>query len=49
MDKEIKNQNINGKLYFGELTFTSQGGYMNYIAREELLRLGKEIVLSKSN
>ena len=40
---------INGKLYFGELTFTSQGGYMNYIAPEELLRLGKKIVLPKSN
>ena len=39
---------INGKLYFGELTFTSQGGYMNYIAPEELLRLGKKIVLPKS-
>lgn len=24
----------NGKIYFGEMTFTSQGGYMDYISRE---------------
>lgn len=36
---------IGGKLYFGELTFTSQGGYMNYISPEELLRIGKKVTL----
>lgn len=36
---------IDGKLYFGELTFTSQGGYMNYIAPNELLRIGEKVIL----
>lgn len=36
---------IDGKLFFGELTFTSLGGYMNYIVEEELLRLGKLLKL----
>lgn len=40
---------INGKLYFGELTFTSQGGYMSYITPKELLRLGEKIVLPECN
>ena len=26
--------NINGKIYFGELTFTSQGGRMSYYTEE---------------
>lgn len=36
---------IDGRLYFGELTFTSQGGYMNYISKEELLRIGRKVIL----
>lgn len=32
--------NINGKIYFGEMTFTSQGGYMNYFTKEFLLEMG---------
>ena len=38
---------VNNRLYFGELTFTSQGGYMNYIAKDELLRLGNKLILPK--
>lgn len=34
---------VKGKVYFGELTFTSQGGYMTYFSKEELLRLGNNI------
>ena len=26
--------NIDGKIYFGELTFTSQGGFMDYYTPE---------------
>lgn len=40
---------VNNRLYFGELTFTSQGGYMNYIAKDELLRLGNKLILPKSD
>lgn len=31
---------IDGKIYFGELTFTSQGGYMNYFTKDFLLEMG---------
>lgn len=34
--------NINGKIYFGEMTFTSQGGYMNYYTKEFLVEMGKQ-------
>lgn len=34
--------NIDGKTYFGEMTFTSQGGYMNYYTKEFLLEMGKQ-------
>lgn len=37
--------NIDGKIYFGEMTFTSQSGYMNYFSREFLLELGDQINL----
>ena len=30
---------INGRIYFGEMTFTSQGGYMDYFTPEFLLEL----------
>ena len=33
---------IDGKIFFGEMTFTSQGGYMNYYTSEFLLRMGQE-------
>lgn len=34
--------NIDGKIYFGEMTMTSQGGYMNYFSKEFLLEMGKQ-------
>lgn len=33
---------INGRIYFGEMTFTSQGGYMDYFTPEFLLELGNQ-------
>ena len=38
--------NINGKIYFGELTFTSLGGIMNYFTQECLYEMGKLVDLS---
>lgn len=35
------------KIYVGELTFTSQGGYMDYLSRDFSLKLGKEVPLIK--
>lgn len=32
---------VNNKLYFGEMTFTSLGGYMDYISPKYLLEMGK--------
>ncbi len=40
---------INNKVYFGELTFTSLGGYMDYFSDELLLKMGSKIDLSKAN
>lgn len=37
---------INNKIYFGELTFTSLGGTMNYYTQDELLRMGQKIDIS---
>lgn len=31
---------VDGKLYFGEITFSSQGGYMNYFTHDFLLKMG---------
>lgn len=39
--------NIDGKIFFGELTFTSLGGMMNYYTPEFLLMIGKEADISK--
>ena len=33
---------IDGKIYFGEMTMTSQGGYMNYFTKEFAERLGRQ-------
>jgi hypothetical protein len=38
---------VNGKPYFGELTFTSLGGYMDYFTPELLLKMGERIHLKK--
>lgn len=39
---------INGKVYFGELTFTSLGGMMYYYTPEYLLEMGQKVKLTKS-
>ena len=36
---------VNGKLYFGEITMTSQGGYMSFFTHDFLLKLGKHCKL----
>ena len=33
---------IDGKIYFGEMTMTSQGGYMNYFSKEFLQEMGQQ-------
>lgn len=38
--------NIDGHIYFGELTFTSNGGYMDYYTPDFLLEMGKNIDLN---
>ncbi len=38
--------NINGRIYFGELTFTSQGGMMDFYSQEFLHILGKKADIS---
>lgn len=40
---------INGKVYFGEMTFTPKGGYTSSLSDEEQLRIGLKIDLSKIN
>lgn len=37
--------NINGKIYFGEMTFTSMGGYMTFYSDEFQLELGNQVKL----
>ena len=39
---------VHGKVYFGELTFTSLGGYMDYFSEEYLMKMGEKIDLSKA-
>lgn len=39
--------NIDGRIYFGELTFTSLGGMMNYFTPECLRRMGEMVPLNK--
>ena len=34
--------NIDGKIYFGEMTFTSQGGFMDYLSPEFIKELGSK-------
>lgn len=38
--------NVDGKIYFGELTFTSLGGTMNFYTPEYLLEMGQQADLS---
>lgn len=39
--------NLNGKIYFGEMTFTSYGGIMDFYSDEFLKKAGSEIDLTK--
>ena len=41
--------NIQGRIYFGEMTLTSLGGYMNYFTKELLDDMGKQIRLDTDN
>ena len=38
--------NLNGKIYFGEMTFTSYGGIMDFYSDEFLKKAGSEIDLT---
>ncbi len=38
---------INDKIKFGEMTFTSQGGYFNFLTRDYSIELGKKLILPK--
>lgn len=39
--------NLDGKVYFGEMTFTSLGGQMNFYTDETLLKMGQMIDITK--
>ena len=36
---------VDGKLFFGEMTFTSNGGFMQFFTDEFLLQMGKQMKL----
>ena len=36
---------VDGKVYFGEITFTSLGGFMDYLTPELLVNMGKKVKL----
>lgn len=38
---------VNDKVYFGEMTFTSAGGRMNYFSQKGLTEMGNLITLPK--
>jgi len=38
---------VHGKVYFGELTFTSRGGYIDSFSDEYLIKMGEKIDISK--
>lgn len=38
---------VNEKIYFGELTFTSLGGFMDYFTPEILLKMGEKVNLNQ--
>lgn len=39
--------NVNGKIYFGEMTFTSQGGRMSYYTEEFQKMMGEKVDISE--
>ena len=36
---------VGGKIYFGEMTFTSEGGYDGDVTKEFCLKMGSKITL----
>lgn len=38
---------IDGKIYFGEMTFTPKGGYCSTLTMKEQIRIGEKIILPK--
>ena len=36
---------VHGKIKFGELTFTPQGGYIDYLTNDFILELGEQMIL----
>lgn len=38
--------NVNGKIYFGEMTMTARGGYQNHYTQEMLDKMGSQISLN---
>ena len=38
---------VNEKIYFGELTFTSLGGFMDYLTSEILLDMGSKVRINE--
>lgn len=40
---------VDGKVYFGEMTFTPKGGYCTSLTDEESLRIGEQIILPPSH
>lgn len=39
--------NIDGKIYFGEMTFTGAGGFIDFYTEDALVKLGKLVILPK--
>lgn len=39
---------VDGKVYFGEMTFTAKGGYIDFYSDDLQLKLGSKIILPKS-
>jgi len=40
---------VDGKVYFGELTLTSAGGYMKYFTQDYLIEMGNKVKLPSGN
>ena len=48
IESRIDFYNVNGKIYFGEITFTSLGGMMDFYTPEFLLKMGGMVDLNYS-
>ena len=40
--------NLDGQIYFGELTFTSAGGVMDFFTEDWLTQMGQKVSLPKN-